>query len=233
MQITTAILLAGGEGTRLQSSVPALPKCLAPVNGRPFIDFMIGHLQLQGIERFVFALGIKANQVQQHLEHSWPGIEKIYSVETTPLGTGGAIKKAAGYIDSPNVLVLNADTFFKFDLEDASAFHQSSGAVCTLLLKPMNDTGRFGKVEINQPGTVTAFREKEANTSGLINAGVYLLNLPAWLQTHWPAAFSFENDFLGQKFQEQKIAGLVQDHYFIDIGVPADYQKAQTETRIK
>jgi D-glycero-alpha-D-manno-heptose 1-phosphate guanylyltransferase len=229
MQISTAILLAGGEGTRLQVAVPGLAKCLAPVNGRAFIDYVIDHLQLQGITKFVFALGTNAIQVQQHLDSTWPALEKIYSVETTPLGTGGAIKKAADSIDDRNALVLNTDTLFKFDHSEASAFHQSFGAVCTLLLKPMDNTGRFGKVEINKQGSVIAFREKEANTAGLINAGVYLLNVSSFLQNNWPAVFSFEKDFLQEKVRQSELAGLVQDHYFIDIGIPGDYQKAQTE----
>ncbi|MES2646370.1 MAG: sugar phosphate nucleotidyltransferase [Bacteroidota bacterium] len=231
MQITTAILLAGGEGTRLKSVVHELPKCLAPVNGRAFIDYVIEHLLSQGIQKFVFALGIKANQVQQHVDSTWPALEKIYSVETSALGTGGAILKAAGNIEDTTALVLNADTLFKFDLGEACSFHHSSEAVCTLLLKSFEKTGRFGTVQINKDGYITAFREKESGAPGLINAGVYLLNLSAWMQNNWPPAFSFEKDFLQEKLDEVKIAGLVQDQYFIDIGIPEDYKKAQTELR--
>lgn len=229
MQITEAIILAGGEGTRLQQAVPGLPKCLAPINGRAFIDYLLLHLQAQGITRYVFALGVKAWQVQSYLEQNWPQIHKAYAIETTPLGTGGAIKNAVAHTITRQVLVLNGDTLFRFNLPVAATFHQASSSKCTLLVKPMQAVDRYGSVTINDAGRVTGFGEKSATGSGYINAGVYLLNMPAFTSHLWPAAFSFETDYLQQLYKITPMFAFVQDGYFIDIGLPEDYLKAQSE----
>ncbi|CAN5708365.1 D-glycero-D-manno-heptose 1-phosphate guanosyltransferase [soil metagenome] len=229
MKITQAIILAGGEGTRLREAIPGLPKCLAPIKGRAFIDYLILHLQSQGIEKFVFALGVKSVHVKEYLNQHWPKLDKSYAIETKPLGTGGAIKNAATLVNTSTVLVVNGDTIFKIDLPAAAQFHESSGADCTILLKTMKAFDRYGTVTIDSDGRVTGFREKQAFREGLINAGMYLLNIEKWSRSVWLDAFSFEENYLQQQFDNTNMFGLVQDTYFIDIGIPEDYEKAQTE----
>lgn len=229
MQVKEAIILAGGAGTRLQSAVPDLPKCLAPINGRAFVDYLIAHLQLQSIERIVFALGVKAGMVQRHLDDYWPHLDKHYSIETTPLGTGGAIKKAMELTSSDLVLVTNGDTLFKASVSGAAAFHQQANAACTIFLKPVKMAERYDTVEVNSDGKVLSFLEKQPSVQGLINAGSYLLDAAAAGVPHWPEVFSFETGFLQSQAPRGGIAGYVKDAYFIDIGIPEDYERALVE----
>jgi D-glycero-alpha-D-manno-heptose 1-phosphate guanylyltransferase len=174
-------------------------------------------------------LGVKADQVQAYLNQRWPKLDKSYAIETKPLGTGGAIRNAASLVNKKPVLVVNGDTIFKINLPAATAFHDRSGSDCTILLKPMRDFDRYGTVTVNEEGRVTGFGEKQAAVKGLINAGMYLLNIEKWNRTIWPDTFSFEENYLQQQVGESGIFGLVQDAYFIDIGIPEDYEKAQIE----
>src|SRR5262245_17642283 len=130
MKIKEAIILAGGQGTRLQNTIPGLPKCLAPIHERPFIDYLLRHLQSQGIERFIFSLGYKTGLIQEHLDNNWPKLDKIYAVEPSPLGTGGAMRFAASFATQAHILVVNGDTLFPFDMEQAANFHATTNAAC-------------------------------------------------------------------------------------------------------
>ncbi|MBC7536185.1 MAG: nucleotidyltransferase family protein [Ferruginibacter sp.] len=224
-----AIILAGGLGTRLRSSVPDLPKCMAPVAGKPFLHYVIGYLQMQGIHRFIFSLGYLHEVIETYVKTNHPELEAIYSIETEPLGTGAAIRLACNYATEENVLVLNGDTMFKIDVQQMFHFHQSHQAACTLALKPMKNFDRYGVVEINQKNIVQSFKEKQFYHHGLINGGVYAINVTAFLEQEFPEKFSFEKDYLEKYYTSQKMMGLVQDTYFIDIGIPEDFIKAGRE----
>ena len=226
--ITQAIILAGGLGTRLREAVPELPKCMAPVNGKPFIAYVIDHLQKQGIIDFIFALGYKSEAFETFLS-SLTAIHYRLSVEAEPLGTGGAIKLACSAARNENIIVANGDTLFKVDIAALSAVHESSHADCTLCLKPMQNFERYGVVEINDKNTVTSFKEKTFYKTGLINGGVYALNASGFLQESLPEKFSFEKDYLEKLYTQRKLVGSVQDKYFIDIGIPEDYTRANKE----
>lgn len=228
MGIATAIILAGGLGTRLQSAVPDVPKCMAPVNGRPFIDYIIDYLRQQNITQIVFAVGYKAEGIRSHLQNSGlPNLQFFF--EEKLLGTGGAIKKAAMLVQDEDVLVVNGDTLFAVNLQEMYELHKQTAAECTLALKPMSNFDRFGTVLVDENQRVIGFQEKQAAAAGFINGGVYLLNLKKWRRYSWPEAFSFENDYLQAKYHSAKMMGIVQDEYFIDIGIPEDYQRAQME----
>lgn len=222
--------MAGGLGYRLQPVNPVLPKSLVPVAGRPFLDYIIEHLQLQGIEKFIFALGHRHAFMEDYINELpkkfGPGIQYKFSIEDEPLGTGGAIKFACKKASEENVLIVNGDTLFKINIATLSAFHFKHKASCTIALKPMQDFDRYGLVEIDSEGQVQSFREKQFCKNGLINGGVYILNIPSFLQLNFPQHFSFEKEFLAKQVTSQKIAGLVQDEYFIDIGIPEDLKKA-------
>lgn len=228
--ITQAIILAGGFGTRLRSAVPELPKCMAPVNGRPFIAYVIERFQRQGITDFIFALGYKSEDFESLLS-SLSTLRYQLSVEQEPLGTGGAIKLACNVATSDNVMVTNGDTLYKADLSSLSGFHREKDADCTICLKPMQQFERYGVVEINEEKRITSFKEKQYYDSGYINAGVYALNRKQFLQEELPGKFSFEKDYMQALYKERSMFGNVQDEYFIDIGIPEDYSRAQEELR--
>jgi D-glycero-alpha-D-manno-heptose 1-phosphate guanylyltransferase len=224
-----AIILAGGLGTRLRESVPDLPKCMAPVANRPFLGYLIDHLRMQGVTRFVFSLGYKSEVIIDYLEECYPTLDYAIVVEEEPFGTGGAIKLALSEVRTSEALVANGDTFFKVDLGALSAFHQESGSVCTLALKGMTNFERYGVVETDEKGRVLSFREKQFYSSGNINGGLYLIDKDSFLGHSFPQKFSFEKDYLEAFYSKEKVYGLLQDGYFIDIGIPEDFKKAQAD----
>jgi D-glycero-alpha-D-manno-heptose 1-phosphate guanylyltransferase len=229
--ISEVIILAGGLGTRLRPAVSDLPKCMAPVNKRPFISYIIEHLLNQGIQKFIFALGYKSEAITRYLDnHNHSSIFQ-YCIEEAPLGTGGAIKAACGKTTENNVIVTNGDTLFKIDIRQLSNFHLGSHADCTLSLKPMKQFDRYGVVELDNNKNITSFKEKQFYETGLINGGMYALNTRAFLQEKLPERFSFEKKYLESLFHQRKMLGVVQDNYFIDIGIPEDYKRAQLELK--
>jgi len=230
--IKEAIILAGGLGTRLRSVVADLPKCMAPVAGKPFLYFVIEHLLKQGIDRFIFSVGYKSEMIIDYVNAQYPDLDKQFSIEAEPLGTGGAVKLACSLASEDNVLVLNGDTLFKIDIEWLSAFHSSNSADCSLCLKPMNDFNRYGVVELNEDASIVSFLEKQQYDFGLINGGVYALNVESFTKEDLPQKFSFEKEYLEVFFDKRKMYGLLQDEYFIDIGIPEDFEKAQQELEI-
>jgi D-glycero-alpha-D-manno-heptose 1-phosphate guanylyltransferase len=226
--ITEAIVLAGGLGTRLKPVVTELPKSLAPVSGKPFLGYLLDYSLQQGIEKFIFALGYKTEQIEAFVRNHLPAGNYVFSIENEPLGTGGAIHRAAALVSSPNVIVLNADTFFAVSYLNLSIVHELQKADCTLALKPMKSFDRYGAVQIEKQ-VITGFSEKKYQKEGLINGGVYALSLEPFLQKKLPAIFSFEKDYLEKEYTNGRIRGLISDAYFIDIGIPEDYKRAEKE----
>lgn len=230
-KVREAIILAGGLGTRLRSAVPDLPKCMAPVNGQPFVAYVINSLRNQGIDRFIFALGYKSEAFDIFLNSILAKDEYTVSLEDEPLGTGGAVRLACNIAMSDNVIVTNGDTLFEADVQQVAAFHEQQSADCTLSLKPMKDFDRYGAVELSSEGRVEIFKEKQYLTEGLINGGLYVLNVNAFKKKPFPNKFSFEKDYLERYYADGKIYGVAQDAYFIDIGIPEDYERAQYELK--
>ena len=227
--IKELIILAGGLGTRLRSVVADIPKCMATVAGKPFLYYVIEHFKKQGIEKFIFSLGYKHEMIEAWLNEQYPLLFMQSSVEEEPLGTGGAIKMACTLATEKNVLVINGDTLFSIDVKMLSAFHHTSGADCTLSLKPMQHFDRYGVVEMHEDHSIALFKEKQPYENGLINGGVYALNAVKFLQEDLPEKFSFEKDYLEKYYTQRRMYGIVQDKYFIDIGIPEDYERAQQE----
>jgi D-glycero-alpha-D-manno-heptose 1-phosphate guanylyltransferase len=231
--IKEAIILAGGLGTRLRSVVSDVPKCMAPVGGKPFLYYLIQYLKKNGIENFIFSVGYKHGIMEEYLQKNCADLNYHISLENEPLGTGGAIKLASKKSIEKNILICNGDTLYKIDIEALTRFHESIKAACTLALKPMHYFDRYGVVELNEDDSVKTFKEKQYYTTGLINGGVYALNIAEFLKEELPEKFSFEKDYLekqvNSKEEYQKVYGMIQDEYFIDIGIPEDYEKAQNE----
>ena len=226
-----AIVLAGGLGTRLRSVVAGIPKCMAPVAGKPFLHYVMNYLTEQGINKFIFSLGYKHEMISSWLSAEYPLYDIQISVEEDPLGTGGAIRHACSKVTDKTVFVVNGDTLFSADLGKLGEFHNGHGAVCTLSLKPMVDFDRYGVVELNEDLSVASFIEKQHFDRGFINGGVYAMNTSSFMEEYLPEKFSFEKDYLEKFYTKRKIFGLVQDRYFIDIGVPEDYERAGRELK--
>ncbi|MBO9618811.1 MAG: HAD-IIIA family hydrolase [Niabella sp.] len=223
------IVLAGGLGTRLREAVPDLPKCMAPVAGRPFLYYVINHLRSKGVQRFIFSLGYKHEYIESWLEKEFAALQYECCIESEPLGTGGAIRLALEKATGENVFVVNGDSFFSLDIQEMLSVHQKLDATCTLALKPMEQFDRYGVVTINEAQLVQSFKEKQFYETGLINAGVYLINKAKFFQKEFPLKFSFEKAFLEQYVHEGRFAGVPMKGYFIDIGIPEDYERAQAD----
>lgn len=229
--IKEAIILAGGLGTRLKEAVPDLPKCMAPVNGRPFLFYVINYLRSQGIEKFIFSLGYMHEVIEEYLNVQFSTLNFQCSIEKEPLGTGGAILASCYKTTEENVLVVNGDTLFKVNIAALSSFHFKNQSHCSLALKPMKNFDRYGIVELNEDDSIHSFKEKQFYKEGLINGGVYILNVSKFMEEEFPSKFSFEKDYLEKYHDTRKIYATVQDEYFIDIGIPEDYQRVQLELK--
>lgn len=227
-----AIILAGGLGTRLRDAVPDLPKCMAPVAGKPFLDHVILEAQTNGVNRFIFSLGYMHEVIEKHLEKNFPELNYEVSIEEVPLGTGGGIQAACKFVRESNAIVLNGDTLFRVDLRKLMNYHLQHKAVCSLALKPMHNFDRYGVVKINKDGFIQAFEEKKPVKEGLINGGVYALNIASFLALQLPEKFSFEKDFLEKWLDSATMMGLIEDGYFIDIGIPSDFIKADKDLAV-
>ena len=232
--IKEAIILAGGFGTRLRSVVSDQPKCMAPVNGMPFLFYLIHFLRAGGIERFIFSVGYMHEQIEDYLQKEFAFLNYEISFEREPAGTGGGIKLACAKCQERVVLVCNGDTLFEIDLRAVAKFHEAKNADCTLCLKPMQHFDRYGLVELDENDAVKSFKEKKFYTAGLINGGVYALNVDSFKKENLPGKFSFEKDYLEKNIGSRgKLYGIIQDTYFIDIGIPEDYERAQLELKNK
>jgi D-glycero-alpha-D-manno-heptose 1-phosphate guanylyltransferase len=224
---TEAIILAGGLGTRLREAVPDLPKAMAPVAGRPFLSYVIDYLRQQGVEHIIFALGYKHEVIQHYLEKHYPSLSYTCVIEDEPLGTGGAIQLALQQAKTDTVAVTNGDTLFRISLRAMEKVHHNHRAVCTMALKPMRHFERYGVVTIDEQAEITSFKEKQFYSEGLISGGFYLIDRERFLSHLFPPRFSIEKDFLEKEIGKRKIFGSIQDAYFIDIGIPEDFEKAQ------
>lgn len=224
------IVLAGGLGTRLRSiTKDVLPKCMAPVNGKPFLHYLLLYLQQQNIERVILSLGHRAEVIKDWVKEKDFGFEVKDVIEKEPLGTGGAIQLAMQKAINENVIVLNGDTLFLCDLNRAYQFHLEKNGEATLALKEMQEYNRYGSVNLDNEKRIENFEEKRYKKSGLINAGAYIVNKQSLLYKNFPPKFSFEKDYLEALVNEHHFYGKVFDNYFIDIGIPQDYEKAQQD----
>ena len=224
-----AIILAGGFGTRLKGVVNDVPKPMAPVNDKPFLSYILQYLKKYDVERIVLCTGYLSEKIEEFYGSGFAGIKIDYSVEIDPLCTGGAIKRALKLCSDDTVFVLNGDTFFDVDLIRLKIVHINQNADLTLSLKPMSNFDRYGIVNIDPNGQVTGFEEKEHREFGNINGGVYALKRNIFDDTTLPEKFSLETDFFEDYFSSKKFAGFISDTYFIDIGMPDDYYKAQQD----
>lgn len=219
-----AVVLAGGLGTRLRSVVSEVPKPMALVAGRPFLEYMLDSLVARGFSKAVLAVGYRHEVIEKHFGSCYGGFEIEYSVEDSPLGTGGAIKAALAKCTDEHVFAVNGDTYFVPDFDKMLSSACENAADAVVAVKRMKDCSRYGTV-LQQNGRVLQFREKQPICNELINGGVYCIRRTALF--NYPDCFSFEKDFLEKRVEDGKIFCIESDSSFTDIGIPQDYALAQ------
>jgi len=226
-----AIILAGGFGTRLQSVVNDVPKPMAPINKIPFLNYVFDYLKYYQIEHVVLSTGYLAEKIVEFYKDEFNGIKISYAKEKSPLGTGGGIRNAMTKCSTSDVLVLNGDSFFDVNIKTHYRHHIFKQADCTLALRKVDNAARYGTIELGRLDRISAFKEKDnKEVPGLINGGVYILNREVYLnKTDAEAVFSIEKDFYEKRLKELDIFGFEYNGYFIDIGIPEDYKKAQDD----
>jgi len=223
-----AILLAGGLGNRLRSKVADRPKVMAEINQQPFLSYLLNYLSNHNVNRAVLATGYLHEVIERFYGNYYKRLHIDYSLEEQPLGTGGAIKQALTKISVEHVLILNGDTFFDINPDALFILHHKNDADITIGLKAMRHISRYGIVK-TQGTRIISFEEKHPVDDGYINGGVYLAKTSLFDSLELSEKFSFEADFLKKFTAELNMHAYVSDAYFIDIGVPDDYERAQTE----
>lgn len=222
-----AIILAGGFGTRLQQVVSDLPKPMAPVAGHPFLEVLLSSLAKKGFKRIILSLGYLANKIVDHFGNSFAGMHLVYEIEQKPLGTGGATRQALLNCRSDHVFIFNGDTYLDLNIQDVEnhwLHHQRP----IIVAREVSNTERYGCIEYTN-GQVIGFSEKGKVGRGLINAGCYVLPNNILDDFGVGQPFSLETDFLVKAVNNQRFDLFVTEGHFIDIGVPEDYLRAQTE----
>jgi len=228
-----AVILAGGLGTRLRSVLGDLPKPLAPVQGRPFLEYLIEHLRQHDVTHLVLCVGYRRELLQQHFgDGSALGVQIAYSVEREPLGTGGALWQARSLLDE-TFLVLNGDTFFAANLAALIQAHADGGtpatgeAVATIALRHMPDVARYGDVVLDEISCVTQFNEKGRAGPGLLNAGVYVFSRRVLECVREQRPLSMERGVFPELVRRRALRGCVLTGYYVDIGLPDSYAEFQ------
>jgi D-glycero-alpha-D-manno-heptose 1-phosphate guanylyltransferase len=229
-QITEAIILAGGFGTRLQHIVNDVPKPMAPINEVPFLSFLFKKLIVSGIEHVILSTGFLHEKIEEFYGNSFETLRISYSKEDAPLWTGGAILLAMGKIKTDNVFVLNGDTMFDIDFKAFNDFHFSKQTNLSIALREVDDVARYGSVIIDNQNKISNFTEKnQTSGNGLINGGIYAINKCLFSQVNLQGKFSFEKEIMESYYDRLDFYGLAFNAYFIDIGIPEDYARAQIE----
>lgn len=226
--MTTAIILAGGMGVRLRSAVPGLPKPMAPVSGRPFLEHQMDYWIDQGVSQFVVSVGYMKEAITDYFGSSYRTTPLTYAIEEEPLGTGGGLLLAAQGLRDP-FLVLNGDTFFEVDLTELLKFHVERSSEWTFSLFRANEADRYMGMEVKADGEIGSLKSGAGEPGRLANGGVYLVNPSVLAKTKFVpgSKFSLEDDLLPAFVtQGGKLYGLEFAGSFIDIGVPDDYYRA-------
>lgn len=224
-----AIVLAGGLGTRLRSVLEDIPKPMAPIGNNPFLQYIFDYLIANKVDKIILSVGYKYEVIKEYFGSEYKNTEIIYSIEDEPLGTGGAIKKAIELCHNDQIIIINGDTFFDVDLCELVNRHKEKKASLTLALKTMKQFDRYGNVEIDDSNKIISFQEKKYIEEGQINGGIYVINKNTFQKLNFPHKFSFEKEYMEKYFNEMVFCGFKYDGYFIDIGIPEDYEKSQEE----
>lgn len=221
-----AIILAGGLGTRLRSVVSDVPKPLAPVAGRPFLQWLLDYMQPYGFGHIVLSTGYMHEKIAEHFGDNYRGMRLSYAVEDKPLGTGGGIRNALNHCEDDEMVVVNGDTFFAIDYSLLEAFFHRQPTRLAVVLRQVADTGRYGRVTLDCCDRISAFAEKDGSHGpGNINGGIYMLHRSLLEEYSGEGAFSFEHDIIAPRVAQEPVYAYVATDFFIDIGIPEDYRR--------
>jgi D-glycero-alpha-D-manno-heptose 1-phosphate guanylyltransferase len=238
MDFPTVLILAGGLGERLRSTYSAGPKSLAPVGRRPFLDYLLEWLRGEGAQEIILCVGFKRSLIQRYVGsgRKW-GLRVRYSIEKKLLGTAGAVKKGGKILGGTSMFVLNGDTFLDVNLRKMSAFHRAQKGWVTLAVARVADVSRFGTLRLDAHGRITTFSEKSASCANgtssrlnwSINGGVYLIEKKVLKSIPSHRQVSLEKEVFPRLLLKRVLFGFATDGYFLDIGVPNDFRRAQSE----
>lgn len=217
-----AIILAGGQGIRLREIINDVPKPMALIANKPFLEYLILQLIKWNINDIVLSVGYKKEIIKSYFTNGdkW-GVRILYSEESEPLGTGGAIREAAKLIDDEYFIVMNGDSFLDMDFNQLITFHKSKQSITTIGLVHVDNTSRYGLVETNENGEIIRFNEKGYDGFGLINGGVYIFNNEI-INNISSRKSSLESEVLPILIR-RGLHGMIVRSFFVDIGVPKDY----------
>jgi len=225
-----AIVLAGGLGSRLGSAIEGMPKALAPVGGRPFLELLLKRLQQQNVRRVILSVGHLAGMIREHFGEQFDGLELTYAVEDKPLGTGGAALKALTMALDRYVFILNGDTVVDLDYAAMLSRHIDAGVKASIAVIEVADCTRFGHILIEED-RIVGFAEKGQSGPGRISAGVYIVDRDIFKPYNMPTAFSLEKEFFEPHIKDLCPFAFLTSGYFIDIGIPDDLARAQSELK--
>lgn len=226
LDLPDVAVLCGGLGTRLRAAVADRPKALAVVAGRPFLAWLLDLLALQGFHRVVLCTGYQAEQIKAEFGENYKSLQLHYSPEPSLVGTGGAVRHALPLLRSPDVLLINGDSYCGVDLKRFCRDHKDAWAAASMVLTHVADSTRFGTVQLNEQGRVSAFREKSSSAGpGWINAGIYLANRALIEAIPSNVVCSLEREIF-PLWIERGLRGVKSEGPFIDIGTPESYAKA-------
>jgi D-glycero-alpha-D-manno-heptose 1-phosphate guanylyltransferase len=227
--MTIAFVLAGGLGTRLRNVISNVPKPMAPVDDKPFLEYLLKFWISQGISKFIISVSYMREIIINYFGDKYQGVKVEYLIEKNPLGTGGGLIKTANQM-SDTFVVINGDTFFEISLNDLKLFKNKTNAEVVIALFKSSDRGRYGQVLLNEINQVKGFLKSDNYYSGLSNGGVYLID-PIILNKNnfrFNSKCSLEDDILPTLInQGSNIVGIEQRGKFLDIGVPGDYKRAK------
>ena len=219
------IILAGGFGTRLQSKVRDIPKPMAPINNRPFSDYVLDYLTTNKVKQVILSVYYKYELIKNYYGSNYNGMNISYSIDSEELGTGGAIKAAVQKSKNDHIFIINGDTYFNINLAHLINNHVNNNNDITLSLKSMTNFERYGFVETDSSGQVYSLKEKKYRNYGKVDGGIYLINRSIFNSYENKKKFSF-NDFIMNNLNNLKVGSLLFDELFIDIGIPEDYKRS-------
>ena len=228
--MATAVILAGGLCTRLRSIIPNLPKPMAPIGDRPFLEYQLDYWIAQGVNRFVLSVGYRHQVIIDYFGNSYKGVEVDYVIEQKPLGTGGALLLAAEKVtEETSFLLLNGDTYFAADLKVLAEFAKARDADwCVSMFRP-DEGGRYMGMEISQQGQIISLKSDTGGRGSLANGGVYWVHSRALVDHGFSSSdrVSLEDEIFPTAMASgQRMFGIEFTGIFIDIGVPEDYLRA-------
>lgn len=231
--INEAIILAGGKGTRLRSVIHDIPKPMANISGRPFLEYQLEYLIHNKIKTVIISTGYKGDYIKKYFGDTYKNLRIKYSHEEEPLGTGGAIAKAINISSEKDVLILNGDTFYPISINKLYYLHNFFSSKFSIALREINSSGRFGSIEIDDSFSINNFCSKDILGNIQINGGIYIIDTSYYKKniTQKRQIFSLEDDFLKNAKSSDDIKAFPFNEYFIDIGIPEDYLLANEELK--